>query len=176
MPLLGAVGLGIAARRINQRNVVGDLLTGSRSGQEAEHNCQILHGRHQPFDAHNRDVDRRQAGDHPPVALVRHQAKRPGLRHAEIHSRESNLSVEEHFTQAAARSAIDLGDVRRDFFAQFVAQGFGNLLFRQMKRGGQDMCRRFAPKLHNVLAQVGLHGPNARRRKGLIEADLFRKH
>ena len=45
-----------------------------------------------------------------------------------------------------------------------------------MKRGGQDMCRRFAPKLHNVLAQVGLHGPNAGRREGLIEADLFRKH
>ncbi len=81
----------------------GELLPRRALREDRQEHHEVAHRGHDLLDAHHRDVDPRQRGDHPPVALVGHQDDRARVGDREVRAGDPEVGLQELLAQLAAR-------------------------------------------------------------------------
>ena len=176
MHLVGAVHLVRPPRAGHERNVAGQALAGRAARQELQHRRQVLVAGDDFLDPHERDVDARQRERHPAVALVLDDDERAALGAREVDAGDAHAGGAKLRAQDAPCGGRQRLGGRVPRLAQPPREEIGNIVLGQMDRRGDDVRRRLAGELDDVLAEIGLHGLDVRRCERRVEGDLFRDH
>ena len=121
-------------------------------------------------------MDSRQRRDHPAVALVGDDEARAGLGDQEVAAGDAEVRRHEVLAQHVARLARHLADVGLPRLAVMPREEIGYFVLRLVDRGGDDVRRRLAGELDDVLAEIGLDRLHPVSRERVVQPRLLRKH
>ncbi len=161
---------------VQKLSVDRELLSRCRTRKEREHQREVIEIRDKAFHAHQRDVSLGDACDHAGVAFVGDNAHAARLCHAEVDSAQADVGGEEDFAQNFSRGCGQCGDVFGVGNADLFMKELRHLLPGEMRRRCDDVTRSLVPKLHDVLAEVGLDHIDAFIFQRMVEFDFFRDH
>jgi len=112
-----------------------------------------------------------------PLPSFSTRPERPRLGHREIHARQARIRLEEllakHLAGHGGKLVHVLGVLR---VLDLLAELAGDLILVLVDGGHDDVARRFAIQLDDVLAQIGLQGLDAMPLEEVIEVHLLRDH
>ena len=178
--LLRPVGIAVATRAGNERRIRGNLLARGRARQEPQQDPRVIERRHHLLDRGHHDVHARQRQRQVGVALVRHDDGRAGLGDEQVGSRDADVGGQEFRAQDAA------GFRDEDRRARGIAVGrqvivvaqevLGDVGRAQVDHRRDEVARRLAAELDDVLAEVGLDHLQPACLEPGVEADLLRHH
>ena len=157
---LGPVRIAGAPRARRERGVGRDLLPRRRARQQADQRAHVLQRRHHLLDGGEHDVHLGQRLREVAVALVGDDHGGAGLGDQEIGAGDADVGGEELLAQDLARlgdelRGLDQLPVRRQLGVQAAEVGL-DLVLGEVDGGRDDVARRLAADLDQVLAEVGL--------------------
>jgi hypothetical protein len=114
---------------------------------------------------------------HAAVAFVFHQTERPGLGHREIHPGQAYVGIEEFLAEHLAGHGGEFVHVLGVLCVlDLLAELARDLVLVLVDGRHDDVARRFAVELDDVLAQIGFQGLDAALFQEGIEMHLLRDH
>ena len=103
------------------------------------------------------------AVERPGVALVLDDHHRAGVGHGEVAARNAHVGLEILLAQVAPGDVGQAAVLGAERLAELLGEQLAHVGGRQVHGGRDDVDGPLAGQLHDVLAQVGLHGADARR-------------
>ena len=131
---------------------------------------------HDFVDADHGYVEWRQRRAHAAVALVADDHQRARFSHHEVGAGDPHVSRQKCLAQPGAGDGRKLDRLGRRIHPQFFAEEIGNVLLGQVDGRGNDVGRRHAGKLNDVLTEVGFKRLDARSDQRMVQADLLGRH
>ena len=178
--LLGAVEVRAPARAGGDGGVGRHLLSGGAPREEPEHGREVLESRQHLLDPGDDDVHPRQGVAEVTVALVGDDDRRARFRDEEVRPRDPHVGAEEIAPQHLARPRDELRvpEPGRPEAERGVVLGeeIADLLAGLVDGRGDNVARRLARELDDVLAEVRLDNFDVRFLERLVEADLLPHH
>src|SRR5215217_9669371 len=116
MELLGPIELILSAGSRYEVGVYRELLSRTAPGQEPDEDREVFEARDELLYPHHDDVDGRDTGDEPGVALVGYGGDGPRLGDPEVSPRYTDISGQELLAQPPAGEGAEGLDVGRQLF------------------------------------------------------------
>jgi len=152
------------------------MLTGGVARQDLEDPEGISEARHQFVDAQQGDMDPRQGGDQPGVALIGDQADGAGLGNREIGAGDAHVGLGELAAQFPPCDLDQFFDIRFLVGPGDVGKEVAYLIAGEMDRRHDHVRWSFMAELDDPLAEIGLGHFEPMVFEGMVEQRLLGGH
>ena len=175
---LGSVRLAAArtARPLDHRDETPHRLSGRRFGGDLEEDREVVPSGQHLLDPDQSDVNARNRGRQPDVALVFDQGDRAGLSDQEISSADPQLSREESVSKKVSSGFGEAFRGRVTRRTQSLVKNCSRVVEALVDRGADDVAGWLAEELDDVFAEVGLEHFHTTGFQERVEPDLFTEH
>jgi hypothetical protein len=176
--LVGTIGFVCQAGAGQDVGVHGQQLAGRAPAQQLQHQTEIGERRNDPLDAHERHMDPRYGRRQPAVPFISGDADAASSRHAEVRAAHPHVGLQELGPQQTPGERRHVRNVRHVLGrrSKLPLEERRDIVLTLVEDGTDDVRWVLAGQLHDELAEIRFHDPDARGLESGVQFELLADH